>query len=139
MMALLFLVLLFCSLKDIGSRRLPAPLIWLLLSMSLVWPVAGALIDGQVWQWQQLLWLLLWFLLLLPGFLFKVFGAADIKIILILALISPFELLLHALLLAFAGIALWWLLRDRKRREYPFIPFLTLGFGVSLWMHGALF
>ncbi|PSJ48140.1 hypothetical protein C7H85_04980 [Zobellella endophytica] len=131
-------LLIISSIEDINGRRVSSWLVVLLLGVSFVSALTAKRVDGSDWHWQQLLLVVFWFLLLLPGFLLRVMGAADIKIILILALISPFTLLLHALVLAFGGVVLWWLIKDRDRREYPFIPFLTLGFGVSLWMHGVV-
>ncbi|ATG74456.1 prepilin peptidase [Zobellella denitrificans] len=132
----IFLFLVWFAVVDVRKGKVANLLVCYLLLFVVVLGASGALPFFDLIDNRYRFVLLVVALLL--GFLGNVFGAADIKIILILALVIPFDPLLHALMIAFSTLAIWWLLWDRRRREYPFIPFLTLGFGLSLWMHGIL-
>lgn len=127
-------ILLLCSLLDIQQRIVSNKLSFLLVlnSISMVVQNKG-LIAGSEWSFWSLVFVII---LTLPGFIFGVFGGADVKILLSVALISPLALMLNILLVSFGCFALYWLLFIRDRQQHgPFIPCLLVGVGLSVWLY----
>lgn len=127
-------ILLLCSLLDIQQRIVSNKLSFLLVlnSISMVVQNKG-LIVGSEWSFWSLVFVII---LTLPGFIFGVFGGADVKILLSVALISPLALMLNILLVSFGCFALYWLLFIRDRQQHgPFIPCLLVGVGLSVWLY----
>ncbi|MCG2845465.1 MULTISPECIES: prepilin peptidase [unclassified Photobacterium] len=69
-----------------------------------------------------------------PGLYFSVFGASDVKILLIMALILSFSQMLDVLLYSFVCFAVYWWLFARGQKEAPFVPSLLVGVVASLWI-----
>ncbi|WP_368393511.1 prepilin peptidase [Photobacterium sp. 2_MG-2023] len=69
-----------------------------------------------------------------PGLYFSVFGASDVKILLIMALILSFSQMLDVLLYSFFCFAVYWWLFARGQKEAPFVPSLLVGVVASLWI-----
>ncbi|WP_375713897.1 prepilin peptidase [Photobacterium arenosum] len=69
-----------------------------------------------------------------PGLYFSVFGASDVKILLIMALILSFTQMLNVLLYSFVCFAVYWWLFARGQKEAPFVPSLLVGVVASLWI-----
>ncbi|KDM90114.1 hypothetical protein EA58_19465 [Photobacterium galatheae] len=91
-------------------------------------------IQLEVWEFDHL-WSLLFVILFTCPFFYKgVFGAADVKILLVLSVICPLEMTLNILLYSFLCFVIFWLLFVRRREEAPFVPSLWVGVVVSLWM-----
>ncbi|KLV11337.1 MULTISPECIES: prepilin peptidase [Photobacterium] len=127
-------ILLLCSLLDIQQRIVSNKLSFLLVlnSISMVVQNKG-LIVGSEWSFWSLVFVII---LTLPGFIFGVFGGADVKILLSVAIISPLALMLNILLVSFGCFALYWLLFIRDRQQHgPFIPCLLVGVGLSVWLY----
>ncbi len=61
-------------------------------------------------------------LLTLPGYCKGVFGAADIKILFAIALVTPIEKMLMMLLASFIIFSLYWVVCYRPIKQAPFIP-----------------
>ncbi|WP_368502005.1 prepilin peptidase [Photobacterium sp. 1_MG-2023] len=72
--------------------------------------------------------------LTLPGLYCSVFGASDVKILLIIALILSFTQMLNVLLYSFICFVVYWSLFARGQKEAPFVPSILVGVVVTLWV-----
>lgn len=134
MACLYYLLLLFSAFSDLKTKEVSNKLSYLLLLTSVIMLLLNkGLIAGSEWSFWSLVFVII---LTLPGFIFGVFGGADVKILLSVALISPLALMLNILLVSFGCFALYWLLFIRDRQQHgPFIPCLLVGVGLSVWLY----
>ncbi|QUJ69745.1 prepilin peptidase (plasmid) [Photobacterium sp. GJ3] len=73
-------------------------------------------------------------LITLPGLMVSVFGAADVKLLLILSFAFSFSQMLNLLFYSFIAFALYWSLFARGQKEAPFVPSILVGMVVTLWV-----
>ncbi|SJN22803.1 hypothetical protein FM109_04420 [Vibrio casei] len=62
------------------------------------------------------------------------FGAADIKILFAVALVTPIESMIIILLASFIIFSLYWVVCYRPIKQAPFIPAVLGAFILSMWI-----
>ncbi|NAW87714.1 prepilin peptidase [Photobacterium halotolerans] len=129
-MSVLVVILLYCAVQDIYERKVSNYLIATMLCISVLY----CLLISNVDFYETFISILLVSLITFPGFVKNVFGASDVKILLIMALILSFTQMLNVLLYSFVCFAVYWLLFARGQKEAPFVPSLLVGVVVSLWI-----
>ncbi|MEI8593529.1 prepilin peptidase [Photobacterium sp. Hal280] len=125
----LVFVLSLCAMQDLKLRKVSNvfPVILLIYFLFLN--------DEGVFDIHESIFSLIFVALLsLPGFIKGVFGAADVKLVLLLSVILPASKTLDFLLYSFISFAVYWLLFARGQKEAPFVPSLLVGVVVSLWI-----
>ncbi|NAW65944.1 prepilin peptidase [Photobacterium halotolerans] len=129
-MSILVIILLCCAVQDIYVRKVSNYLIITMLFLAITY----CLLRDGVSFYETLSSVLLVSLITFPGFVKNVFGASDVKILLIMALILSFTQMLNVLLYSFVCFAVYWWLFARGQKEAPFVPSLLVGVVVSLWI-----
>lgn len=127
---LVFFLFIF-SLVDYKRMKVPN---WMLVIFLLVVGLCFLNSENRGWSTLDANSLLLICCLTFPGLYFSVFGASDVKILLIMALILSFTQMLNVLLYSFVCFAVYWWLFARGQKEAPFVPSLLVGVVVSLWI-----
>lgn len=127
--SLLFVACVF----DLKNQRVPNVLSLALLVAALLWLMVWApKIDIQ----NMVMSLGLTLLLTLPGYWRNAFGGADIKVLLVLALILPWQVMMMMLLTAFVIFILYWALFYRSDKSAPFIPAVFSAFVLTTYFTG---
>ncbi|WP_446728839.1 prepilin peptidase [Photobacterium sp. SP02] len=126
----IILLLSLCAIQDLYERKVSNYLIVTMLFLAITYCL---LMDG-VGFYETFSSILLVSLITFPGFVKNVFGASDVKILLIMALILSFTQMLDVLLYSFVCFAVYWWLFARSQKEAPFVPSLLVGVVVSLWI-----
>ncbi|UXI02184.1 prepilin peptidase [Photobacterium sp. TY1-4] len=130
----MFLLLSCFSILDLTQSKVDNRAVFLFLILSVYMLIIGEGITGEGHE-LSLFAVTLVLLVSIPGFVFNVFGAADVKILLIISLISPFSLMLDILLYTFIAFMLYWLIAVRDTKVHaPFIPSLLVGMGIAVWL-----
>ncbi|WP_370643803.1 prepilin peptidase [Photobacterium sp. TLY01] len=129
-MSVLVVILLFCAVQDIYERKVSNYLIVTMLCISVLYYLLISNVDFD----ETFISILLVSLITFPGFVKNVFGASDVKILLIMAFTLSFTQMLDVLLYSFVCFAVYWWLFARGQKEAPFVPSLLVGVVVSLWI-----
>lgn len=132
---LFFSVLTLAAISDLMYSKVNNYITLMILVCTLIMIVfKQSLFPDQSYQF-SLMALVMTLLVCLPGFIYKVFGAADVKILLIISLLAPFSLMLDILLYSFIAFMLYWCIAVRDTRVHaPFIPSLLVGMGIAVWL-----
>ncbi|NAX48108.1 hypothetical protein CAG70_14060 [Photobacterium halotolerans] len=117
----------------VDYRRMKVPN-WMLLVFFLVVSLCFFYPENRGWTAIDVNSMILICSLTFPGLYFSVFGASDVKILLIMALILSFTQMLDVLLYSFVCFLVYWMLFARGQKEAPFVPSLLVGVVVSLWI-----
>ncbi|MBD8513478.1 prepilin peptidase [Photobacterium sp. CAU 1568] len=123
--------LLIFSLVDYRRMKVPN---WMLFIFLFVVFLSFFNLENRGWTAIDVNSMILIFSLTFPGLYFSVFGASDVKILLIMALILSFSQMLDVLLYSFVCFAVYWWLFARGQKEAPFVPSLLVGVVASLWI-----
>ncbi|MBV7262720.1 prepilin peptidase [Photobacterium sp. WH24] len=123
--------LLIFSLVDYRRMKVPN---WMLFIFLFVVFLSFFNLENRGWTAIDVNSMILICSLTFPGLYFSVFGASDVKILLIMALILSFSQMLDVLLYSFVCFAVYWWLFARGQKEAPFVPSLLVGVVASLWI-----
>ncbi|WP_417879655.1 prepilin peptidase [Vibrio sp.] len=119
MNSIVITLLAISSLFDIKNQRVPNILSVGFIITALLWLV---LRPESITFLSVLYSVGVTLLLTLPGYCKGVFGAADIKILFAIALVTPIEKMLMMLLASFIIFSLYWVVCYRPIKQAPFIP-----------------
>ncbi|WP_120512610.1 prepilin peptidase [Photobacterium salinisoli] len=132
--SLFIFVVFICSIQDLNSRRVSNFLIIILLAISLLFIVTEVDIELNDWEFHHLWSIALVSVMIFPLFYKGLFGAADVKLLIVIAMISPVNVILDIFLYSFLSFLVYWMLFARGQKEAPFVPSLLAGVVVSLWI-----
>ncbi|KKC99466.1 prepilin peptidase [Photobacterium halotolerans] len=131
---LLILVVFICSIQDLSSRRVSNLFVILLLAISLLFIFTEVDIELNDWEFHHLWSVALVSVITFPLFYKGLFGAADVKLLIVIAMITPVNVMLDIFLYSFLSFLVYWWLFARGQKEAPFVPSLLVGVVVSLWI-----
>ncbi|WP_442957580.1 prepilin peptidase [Photobacterium sp. 53610] len=132
--SILIVLLILCSAQDLKEHRIHNFLVVLFIFGVLFFLLNKVDIQLEGWRITNLFSFFFVCFLTLPFFYKGLFGAADVKILLALSVISSFDVILNILLYSFLCFAVFWWLFVRDQKEAPFVPSLLVGVVVSLWI-----
>ncbi|UTV28599.1 A24 family peptidase [Photobacterium atrarenae] len=135
MISILYSLLAIAAVSDLKYSKVSNEITLMILICALIMIVfEHSLMPDQSYQFSVMA-LVMTLLVCLPGFIYKVFGAADVKILLIISLLTPLSLMLDILLYAFIAFMLYWCIAVRDTKVHaPFIPSLLVGMGIAVWL-----
>ncbi|MGO1189905.1 prepilin peptidase [Vibrio casei] len=126
-----FSLLFVSSLFDLKNQRVPNLLSVGFIIAALLWLVFK---PGSITFLSVIYSVGMTLLLTLPGYCKGVFGAADIKILFAVALVTPIESMIIILLASFIIFSLYWVVCYRPIKQAPFIPAVLGAFILSMWI-----
>lgn len=129
--SILIALLAISSLFDLKNQRVPNILSVGFIIVALLWLVVQ---PGSLTLLSVMYSVGVTLLLTLPGYCKGVFGAADIKILFAIALVTPIENMIIILLAAFIIFSLYWVVCYRPIKQAPFIPAVLGAFILSMWI-----
>ncbi len=120
-------ILIIASVLDFKNLQVPNIISFSLIFLALTRAITSDLDFFTVMQVKSLLITLA---ITIPGYISKQFGAADIKILLALALITPWSLMIMLLIVSFIVFTIYASLFYAKSKQAPFVPAICIAVGI---------
>ncbi|EKO3485352.1 hypothetical protein M3924_000953 [Vibrio fluvialis] len=124
-------LLLIASVFDIRTMKVPNIVSYLLMLGPPIWLLLDSDFNFSLIELKSICLVLA---LTVPGFIKGEFGAADIRILLGLASVSPFNIMIYYIFITLAIFIFYSAVKFSTKNEAPFVPaiFITTGvFGLA--------